>query len=156
MGEASGLTFITEYRGRRSGMSKRLRWLVLLRGLNHFDIGSALGASKSGLFHPASRLMDLEPGCLSSEHATIDPRITVRGHDENASDSENSATQMSKRDVLVISGTGPGDQCDFVGIPERLPQSGRRLVASIPKEDAAAHPIRLGDERDPSSAPRKW
>ena len=27
---------------------------------------------------------------------------------------------------------------------------------SSPKEDAAAHPIRSGDERDPSSAPPKW
>jgi hypothetical protein len=79
-------------------MSKRLRWLVLLRGLNHFEVVSALGASESDLFRLATRLMDFEElGRLSSEHATVDPRITVRGHDENASDPENPATQMSKR-----------------------------------------------------------
>jgi hypothetical protein len=39
-------------------MSERLRWLVLLRGLNHFEVGSALRASESDLFRLATRLMD--------------------------------------------------------------------------------------------------
>jgi hypothetical protein len=41
-------------------MSKRLRWLVLLRGPNHFEVGSALGASESDLFRLAIRLVDLK------------------------------------------------------------------------------------------------
>jgi hypothetical protein len=31
--------------------------LVLLRGLNHFEVGSALGASKSDFFRLTTRLM---------------------------------------------------------------------------------------------------